>query len=190
MSDKNLKNDDATNSVIEVVEEGDTRRLFIAGEERFVSELDPGDDTCTYFEIKESDLGKIRGSDLQRSVVLCLENEYSSRKFQLADDVYFWYSKQPELIIEILQYNKFWEGFFGLTTLLEAIIEQVNNAANFDIVESELEDVHKKVVISYKIPNEDLLIDSLNSAAEQFDQLIKQAEIDLSKQAIEKFQQD
>ena len=59
-----------TNSVIEVVEEGDTRRLFIAGEERFVGHLDPGDDTCTYFEIKESDLGKIRGSDLQRSVVL------------------------------------------------------------------------------------------------------------------------
>jgi len=185
MNKKNQNQEFTTNSVIEVVEEGDMRSVFIAGQECFVHHLDPGD--YSYFNVKESDLGKIRGSDLKSSIVLCLGNEYSSEKFELVEEANFWHSEQPEFIIEIFLYNKYWEGFFGLTTLLEAIIEQVNNAANFNIVQSELEDVHKKVVISYKISTEDLLIVSLNSAAEQYDNLVTQAEKALVKQGIERY---
>ncbi len=183
MSNKNLKNEKPTNSVIEVVEKGEIRRLFYNGEELSVNDLDPDDSTS--FAIKESDLGKIRGSDLQKPFVFIVDVECASEKFELGERVEFYYEDQPTLLIEIVYVNKLWEGFFGFRTWLEAIIEQVNHSANFKVIDSELDDNYKRVVISCKISADDLLIDSLNSAAEQYKNLVIQAEKALAKRAIE-----
>jgi hypothetical protein len=185
MSNSQDKNE---SSVIKYFGESDRRRAFIAGEELKVSGTDSGD--YRVFDVNELHLRKIYGSDLLESLILRLNDEHTISKFELIKGIEFYRCEQAHLSLEIFFYNKFWEGFYGLTTLLKAIIEQVHNQENFSVIDTELDDSHKHLIIRYRLPEEELLIDSIHSVVEQFNNLLFQAEKTLTLQRMKQFQEE
>lgn len=75
--------------------------------------------------------------------------------------------------------NKYWEGRYGLATLLDAIIGQVAHHDEFKVEDKELEDDWKRLVLSVKVAPKVNLLEFIAAASHQLAKIIKEAEIAL-----------
>ena len=170
-------------SLVKIIEDNDDRMVFVDNEQLNLSECD---EYCALFDVSEEHLKKMRGSDLQDPFVFRFDG-CGETKYNLATAIEFRFENGPVIDIEIVLINKYWEGFFGLTNFLEAIIDQVNRSDRYEIIFSELEDVQKQIWIRHRISGDQSLYDSLISAAEGFNQLVRQAEQALAKKARKRY---
>ena len=168
-------------SLVKIIENNEDRMVFVDNEQL---QMDVCDDM---FDVSVEHLKKMRVSDLQDP----LEFRYycnGETKFNLVTAMVFRFENEPIIDIEIDWLNTYWEGFFGLTTYLEAIIDQVNHSDRYEINYSELEYEDKKIQIRQRISGEQSLYDSFNAALEGFNQLVIQAERALAEKAVEQYQ--
>ena len=167
-------------SLVKIIEYNDERIVFVDNEQLDMNVCDD------VFEVSIEHLKKMRVSDLQDPVAFRYDG-CGETQFNLATAIEFRFENSPVIDIEIVLINKYWEGFFGLTTYLEAISDQVNRSDRYEITYSELEDVQKQIWIRHRISRDQSLYDSLISAAEEFNQLVRQAEQALAKKARKRY---
>jgi hypothetical protein len=75
--------------------------------------------------------------------------------------------------------NKFWEGRWGLATLLGAIRDEVAHFPDFALGEVELEDDWKRLSLKTKLAD-GMIVSSLLEAASRIDEIVRTAEVALS----------
>ena len=71
--------------------------------------------------------------------------------------------------------NKYWEGRYGLATLLAAIIGQVEFEDGVSVVESELEDDWKRLVLRCRLPDDTYVPEAVAAASGRMNDIIRNA---------------
>ncbi|KAA6321916.1 hypothetical protein EZS27_028485 [termite gut metagenome] len=104
-------------------------------------------------------------------------------------ETYFFYElelskKDNEVVFTYVfqQPNKYWEGKYGLSTMLSQLSEIVNNSSNFWVVPDslELEDDWKSISLSTKIDIDFSLFETIKKHSASLNDLIRRAELFLS----------
>ncbi len=72
--------------------------------------------------------------------------------------------------------NKYWEGRYGLATLLAAMIEQVAFEDGVEVAESELEDDWKRLVLRFQLPPDGTLPETVATCVGRANDIIRNAE--------------
>jgi hypothetical protein len=75
--------------------------------------------------------------------------------------------------------NKYWEGRYGLATLLDATAKQIPHHEGFVVEDMELEDDWKRLVVSTVIPPDLPLTDAIRNASEEMQKVLREAEVAL-----------
>ncbi len=76
-------------------------------------------------------------------------------------------------------YNKYWEGYFGLSNLIMAISEQVKCFPDFKVTDMETDDAWKGIIICKDIPSGTRFDNEIEKAATGLKKLLKDSEIAL-----------
>jgi hypothetical protein len=76
-------------------------------------------------------------------------------------------------------YNKYWEGYFGLSNFIMAINQQVQCFPAFKVTDMEIDDPWKGIIICKDIPSGTRFDNEIQNAASDLKQLIKYSEIAL-----------
>lgn len=76
-------------------------------------------------------------------------------------------------------YNKYWEGYFGLSNLIMAISEQVKCFPDFKVTDMETDDAWKGINICRVVSTGAILDKEIKNAASDLKQLLKDSEIAL-----------
>ena len=76
-------------------------------------------------------------------------------------------------------YNKYWEGYFGLSNFIMAISQQVQCFPAFKVTDMETDDPWKVIIICKDIPSGTRFDNEIQNAASDLKQLIKDSEIAL-----------
>lgn len=104
-------------------------------------------------------------------------------------ETYFFYElelskKDNEVVFTYVfqQPNKYWEGKYGLSTMLSQLSEIVNNSSNFWVVPDslELEDDWKSISLSTKIDIDFSLFETIKKHSASLNDLIRKTELFLS----------
>jgi len=83
--------------------------------------------------------------------------------------------------------NKFWNGFFGLVTYLDAVHEQVRKSNCFEVTALELEDNYKSMTVCRNLSNSDLIGPAVLDIAHELHMLEKAAKRALTNEAVNLF---
>ncbi len=75
--------------------------------------------------------------------------------------------------------NKYWEGHWGLKTLLEAIKKQTAFEEDISVTDSELDDHYKTITLSFTVLPQEIINDFIEQAVQKINRLILAAEISL-----------
>jgi hypothetical protein len=143
-------------------------------------EVQDADDHSVWAECDIHELGEETGVGFPAGVTINIHSEdgfgtFLFHEVNLSED-----GNQLSLSFVCHHPNKYWEGRFGLATLLDAIQQQVKHHAPFAVSEIELEDDWKRLVLTTMIDPAGVLRNSISTAAEEVGQIIKEAEISLA----------
>lgn len=88
--------------------------------------------------------------------------------------------KEAFVVYECHEYNKYWEGKWGLSSFLSTVRDEVPNFENIEIIDFDLEDAWKHFILRIKYPNKDDSVEKcINETSTLIKALIRQAEIKL-----------
>jgi len=78
--------------------------------------------------------------------------------------------------------NKYWEGYYGLTAYINAIIDTVENEyKNFEVIDLNINDDCKNITLGYTLPSEEAVIPAILIAADELKEVLEYAEVLLSQ---------
>lgn len=151
--------------------------VLVNGKEIEVNDVDAD---SVWAECDFHELGEEVGANFPSGLSIDIRSEDGFGTFLFHEANLFANDRRLSLSFVCHHPNKYWEGRFGLATLLDAIQEQVKHHPGFAVSEIELEDDWKRLVLTTAIEPAGVLRTSILTAAEEVSRIIKEAEISLA----------
>jgi hypothetical protein len=163
--------------MIEVKREVEDATVFVGGIEAEINEFD---ENGVFAECDLNQLGKETNSKYPSGLTLTIHGKdgFGTGLFHEADLV----GQDDQLVLHFncLHPNKYWEGRFGLATFLEPVASQVPQHDKFKIVEKNLSEDWKQLVLETAVPKDAVIQACIQTAADEIKQIIHEANVALT----------
>lgn len=166
--------------MIQLIETDNDCRVLINGEE--IEILDADDDyvlaTCGLGDIDGVSLGSF---PKELRLEIRDDDSFGTKLFEQVTI----YVDNGEVVLEFNFhiYSKYWESFYGLSTFIDAVHDQVMKAGNFEVVDLETYDPWKRMTLRRRVPNKELILTAISKTADELKMFEESAEIALGEKA-------
>jgi hypothetical protein len=143
------------------------------------AEVQDADEISVLAECSLEDLGKEVGKDYPEGLALQIHSEDGFKTYLFYEVHIVSGVEGAALEFVCHQPNKYWEGRFGLATLLSAVSEQVSHSVGFEVIDIDLEDDWKQLTLRREIPPDAPLADAILGVAAEINALVRNAEVAL-----------
>ena len=141
--------------------------------------LPKSEEDFVWVEYDFEDLRKVNVQSFPRQVVMAVNSD-DGFGTDLFHEIEVYGGKEGVFIeFRCNFYNKFWEGFFGLTTYIKSIYDQIMSQNDFKVVDLDTSDVFKELNIDRHVKADGSVYDAVLDTAANLKELIKEAEASL-----------